>query len=138
MIRQVLRLVGRARQWIQTLAARFDGPSRLTVVRAGEVPERLSPRHLYVVGERGEDWYAALACPCGCGAVIELNLVPPGRPCWKLIAHSDGTPTLTPSVWRQVDCRAHFFVRQGRIVWTSSSSTDGANAISNVSPTTLG
>jgi hypothetical protein len=124
MIRQVLRLVGRARQWFQTLAVPFGRPSRLTVLRTDELPERPSVRHLYVVGERGEDWYAALVCPCGCGALIDLNLVPPGRPCWKLTVHSDGTPTLGPSVWRQVDCRAHFFVRQGRIVWALSSERD--------------
>jgi hypothetical protein len=124
MSRQVLRLVGCARQWFDRLAARFGRAPRLTVVRTEEMPERPSPRHLYVVGERGEDWYAALSCPCRCGAVIDLNLVPPGRPCWKLMVHSDGTPTLTPSVWRQVDCGAHFFVRQGRVVWAPSSARE--------------
>lgn len=117
MIGHVLRLVGRARQWLQTLSARLRRPSRLTVVRTSEMPERPSARHLYVVGEDGEDWYAAMLCPCACGATIDLNLVTPGRPYWTLTEHSDGTPTLAPSVWRQVDCRTHFFVKRGRIVW---------------------
>lgn len=115
---RVRRVVTRARLWLSRLAERFGWQQLLTVVRTDEPPKRLSPRHLYVIGERGEDWYATMLCPCGCDAVIDVNLVPPGRPCWKLTVHDDGTPTLTPSVWRQVDCRAHFFLRQGRIVWT--------------------
>lgn len=117
MIHVVSRLVGGVRQWLNRLAARFDRTPRLRLVRADELPARLSPKRLYVIGERGEDWFAAMSCPCGCGATIDLNLVSPGRPCWTLTIHADGSPTLSPSVWRQVDCRAHFYVRRGRIVW---------------------
>lgn len=119
MITQVLRLVGRTRQWLQTLAARFGKPSRLTVVRTDELPERPSSRHLYVVGEQGEDWYAALVCPCGCNEWIDLNLVPPGRPCWTLTTHRNGSPTLSPSVWRGTGCGAHFVIKNGRIHWVT-------------------
>ena len=111
------RFVSGVRQWLGSLASRFKKSPRLRIVRTDEMPERPSPRHLYVVGERGEDWYAAMVCPCGCRAVLELNLVPSGRPCWKLTTHHDESPSLFPSVWRQVGCRAHFFMRQGRIVW---------------------
>ena len=121
MIRLVLRLVGRTRQWFQTLAARFGSPSRLTVVRTDELPERPSSRHLYVVGERGEDWYAALVCPCGCKEVIDLNLVPPGRPCWTLTTYRNGSPTLSPSIWRRTGCCAHFWIKEGRIHWVTLS-----------------
>jgi hypothetical protein len=124
MMRLALRIVGRAYQWFQPLAARFGRQSRLIVIRTDEVPQKPSLRHVYVVGERGEDWYAALVCPCGCGTVIDLNLVPPGRPCWKLTVHSDGTPSLAPSVWRQVGCRAHFFVKEGRIIWALPTERD--------------
>ena len=81
------------------------GPLRLAAAAptgcTEELPERLSPSHIYIVGERGEDWFAAMSCPCGCGATIDLNLVPPGRPCWTLTIHPDGSPTLSPSVWRR-------------------------------------
>jgi hypothetical protein len=106
----------RVRGWLDRLSTRFGRPAPLTVVRSDEFPDRPSPRHLYVIGERDEDWYAALVCPCGCGAVIDLNLVPPGRPCWRLTTRRD-MPTLSPSVWRQVGCRSHFFVKHGQIVW---------------------
>lgn len=111
------RFLSGVRQWLGSLASHFDRTQRLAVVRTDEMPAKPSARHLYVVGERREDWHAAIVCPCGCGALIELNLVPPGRPCWRLTTDPDGSPSLSPSVWRQVDCRAHFFVRRGRIVW---------------------
>lgn len=124
MISRAVPFARRAGQWLRSLAARFIGPRRLTVSRVDGLPDRLSTRILYVVGERGQDWYAALRCPCECGAVIDLNLVPPGRPLWILTEHRDGTPTLQPSVWRQVECRAHFFVRRGLIVWALEGDQD--------------
>lgn len=123
MIRFASRIVSGVRQWLDALAARFDRSPPLRVVRADELLEHLLPAHLYVVGERGEDWFAAISCPCGRGATIDLNLVPPGRPFWRLTIHADGSPSLSPSVSRQVDCRAHFFVRGGRIVWARSADT---------------
>ena len=78
MIRVVSQLFSSAHQWLKALAARLDRSPRLRLVRTEELPERLSPTHLYVVGERGEDWFAAMSCPCGCGVTLDLNLVPAG------------------------------------------------------------
>jgi hypothetical protein len=117
MIRFAAKSFGRVRQWLGSLASYIHPTPRLAVIRTDELPERLSAHHLYVVGERGEDWYAAMVCPCGCHALIDLNLVPPGRPCWRLTIDRDGLASLSPSVWRQVGCRAHFFVRRGGIIW---------------------
>jgi hypothetical protein len=121
MIQFVSQFIGSVRQWLSALASCLGRRLSLRVLRTDELPEQLSPHHLYVVGERGEDWFAAMVCPCGCGATIDLNLVPPGRPCWTLTVHGDGSPSLSPSVWRQADCRAHYFVRRGRIVWARST-----------------
>jgi hypothetical protein len=88
----------------------------LKIVRADELPDPPLQGVLYIIGERNEDWFAALVCPCRCGSLIELNLVPPGRPCWMLNEGAEG-PTLFPSVWRKTGCRSHFWVRDGRIAW---------------------
>jgi hypothetical protein len=58
-----------------------------------------------------------LICPCGCGEVIELNLLEQARPRWSVQEHPDRTITLAPSVWRQKGCRSHFHLRRGRIDW---------------------
>lgn len=95
-------------------------PSRTPVYRASRVddlPDVLRPRTVYLVGEEGHLWAAALVCPCGCGERIELNLMPQARPCWSAERRPDGTVTLMPSVWRQKGCKSHFFIREGRVDW---------------------
>jgi hypothetical protein len=91
-------------------------PYRTQVVDA-QLPAALAARTLYVVAEDGFEEQAAMVCPCGCGLVLHMNLLPDERPCWKLTRHRDGTSTLHPSVWRQKDCRSHFWFRKGRVIW---------------------
>ncbi|WP_436175778.1 DUF6527 family protein [Mesorhizobium sp. LjNodule214] len=62
-----------------------------------------------------------MICPCGCRARIQLSLVPRDKPSWKAEVGCAGVVTLKPSIWRVKDCRAHFFVRAGRIVWARDS-----------------
>lgn len=83
----------------------------------GEEPDDLATRTVYVVGEGAHRWYAAFDCPCGCGDVVKLSLVPGDRPGWRLLRHWDGTASIAPSVWRHVGCRSHFWMRRGRIDW---------------------
>lgn len=72
---------------------------------------------LYVVGDEGHYWLAVLRCPCGCGAEIQLPLSGRNSPRWKFDGNAN-SPTLTPSIWRNVGCKSHFFVRRGRVVWS--------------------
>jgi hypothetical protein len=60
-----------------------------------------------------------MVCPCGCGDVVQLNLLPTTRPRWRVEDHPNGTVTLFPSVWRQKGCRSHYHLRRGVIVWCS-------------------
>lgn len=86
-----------------------------------ELPELVADRTVYVVGENGYLWYAAMLCPCGCRAVIHLSLMPDGHPRWALKRHPKQRVSLTPSVWRKAGCRSHFFLRDGRILWCGDS-----------------
>lgn len=83
-------------------------------------PEAFSPHILYVVTEDGEPWHVAMLCPCGCHAAIELNLIPDERPCWRLTRHWRGLPSIHPSIWRKRGCRAHFWIRRGRVLWSGN------------------
>ena len=81
-----------------------------------ELPETIGKKHLIRMIDAGQEWVAAMLCPCGCGDTIELMLLHSVAPRWDL--HVDrGLPTLDPSVWRTAGCRSHFWVRHGRIVW---------------------
>ena len=90
---------------------------RIRYERVGDLPDTLKPATLYVAGAEPYVWAAAMLCPCGCGDVIEMNLLEPASPCWSVRQHRDGSVTLMPSVWRTKGCRSHFFVRNSRIDW---------------------
>lgn len=80
-------------------------------------PESCEPGVLHLVEDgAGQHWLAALQCPCGCGAMIQLPMTPPARPCWQMRGTMQA-PTLWPSVRRIRGCRSHFVLRQGRVVW---------------------
>lgn len=82
-----------------------------------ELPDRLQRDAIYVAGENEYVWFAAMLCPCGCGETVYMNLQPETRPCWRVVRHQEGSITLHPSIWRQVGCRSHFFIRRGLIQW---------------------
>jgi Family of unknown function (DUF6527) len=81
-----------------------------------ELPEVYRARVLYVVGENAP-WSVALQCPCKCNDVIHLSLLEDDAPKWSLKFEWFGAASLSPSVWRTVACRSHFFLRKGYISW---------------------
>lgn len=106
--------------FIQSLWARLTRRQQECLYRyvfIDDVPETLADYTVYLVGMRESPWLAAFHCPCGCGAELLLNLLPTERPCWSMVQSQKGTASLHPSVWRQVGCRSHFILREGRIQW---------------------
>ena len=93
-----------------------DPPYRTEIV-IEQLPTQLRKRVLYIVEEDGYQEQAAMLCPCGCGKVLHMNLLPDERPCWRLTRHEGSTSSLHPSVWRQKDCGSHFWFRRGRVIW---------------------
>ena len=79
-------------------------------------PDVLHDGRVYFVGGR-DPIYAAMACPCACGAVLRMNLRPEADPCWLWATSDRGAVTLKPSVWHQSGCRSHFFLHDGRVDW---------------------
>jgi len=98
-------------------------PKPYRYVHVDEFPDSFEPSKLYLAGENGYLWAAAMLCPCGCGDLIELNLLKKVRPNWSVQEHPDGFPTLMPSVWRSEGCRSHFYLRRGHIDWCREYST---------------
>ncbi len=95
-------------------------PARtVQVVDADVLPQMLPARRIVVAREGGEDWYAGLICPCGCGDKLQLALFREARPRWDLMIDARGRPSFYPSVWRRNRCGAHFWVRNGKIFWTN-------------------
>lgn len=92
-------------------------PITYKAVRVEDLPERLDVSKVYIAGEGEYLWYAAMVCPCGCGETLHLSLMPDNRPRWTAIEHNDRAVSLHPSVWRQVGCKSHFWLKSGHIRW---------------------
>lgn len=89
----------------------------LKTVHVEELPDQLTANAVYIAGQDGNLWYAAMVCPCGCAETIHISLYPDGHPKWRLTENPDDTISITPSVWRKVGCRSHFFIIHSKIIW---------------------
>lgn len=106
-----------AGRWWRDTKERFKRRYTVRVVESDVAPQTLGDREIVILQEGGEDWSAALRCPCGCGDIIELALILEARPRWNFSRSRKAHPNLSPSVWRRTGCRSHFWLRQGRIAW---------------------
>lgn len=101
---------------VRWIAGRVRRPYR-TIIVQDVLPPALSRGTVYIVEEDGFREQAAMLCPCRCGEVLHLNLLPDERPCWRATVDLKGAPTLHPSVWRRKGCGSHFWLRRGRVQW---------------------
>jgi hypothetical protein len=76
-----MNLFGWYRQFIRGWRAQQRTPPYRTK-QVEELPEVLAPSTLYLIGT--PQWAAALSCPCGCSARIELSLLTDDRPRWRV------------------------------------------------------
>lgn len=128
MISYVIGLLVRLWVWLRSWFRRPERP--LTTVLVEELPDRVDPKAVYLLGESKHRWFVALACPCGCGNTLQVSLLPNSTPRWRLIEHADdGTVTLEPSIWREIGCRSHFFLRRGRIQWCGRHESGQTSAV---------
>jgi hypothetical protein len=86
---------------------------RIRLERVRAMPAQLEPGVLYV-SEEFET--AAHLCACGCGSKIRTPL---GAAEWRLTGDPEG-PTLYPSIgnWQR-PCKAHYWIENGRVQWSS-------------------
>ena len=82
-----------------------------------DAPDVLKSGWVYVVGADGHDWSAVMACPCGCGKPLEINLLKSAKPVWRLTEHANRSVSIEPSIWLKSGCKCHFFITRGRIRW---------------------
>lgn len=91
------------------------------IQRVPELPDNPRPFVIYAIGDP-DAWLAAFVCPCGCGHLIQLSLLQGDSPRWSLRTDRAGRVSISPSVWRSLGCQAHFFVRDGEIIWCGRDS----------------
>ena len=68
---------------------------------------------------------AALACACGCGHRVMLNLLDQHQ-----LVIADGLPTVTPSILvSDAPCLSHFFIRRGQVEWAQQWSKETVHRV---------
>lgn len=105
------------RLWLLVKNRLWGTPVPFKTIYFDELPNELKSHSVYLIGENGFLWFAALICPCGCRSVVQLNLLPDAKPRWQVEEHADGTISLVPSVWSRKGCGSHYFVRRSLIRW---------------------
>jgi hypothetical protein len=115
--RLVAEPVGRARRWLIAKLRPIPSGIALSYVEGDGIPAVIPAGTLVVAREDGELWSAGMLCPCGCGRVIELMLLPDVKPRWDLAVDRRSRPSLSPSVWAIGGCRSHFWLRSGQVHW---------------------
>ena len=86
-------------------------------------PLLLTPGDLVLV-ERGHPRLLVMACPCGCGSDVVVNLDPRSGPAWRMYRTAEGF-SLYPSVIRNSGCRSHFVIWNSHFVTVSDDSSLG-------------
>jgi hypothetical protein len=82
-----------------------------------DVPDEDNEKTIYLIGEIENEWLILFKCPCGCKDKIFLNTIREVYPSWQLTTSKKGLPSIYPSIRRIVNCRSHFCLKKGRIVW---------------------
>ena len=82
-----------------------------------DFPEKPRKKSIYIVGGREYPFEAKFFCPLGCGDILSVSIAPDHQKSWKVTEHENGALSISPSVWRTTECRCHFWIRKGRIVW---------------------
>lgn len=79
--------------------------------------ERLARRgHLVVLLKETHAAWLLAPCPCRCGAVLHVNLMPSEAPAWRISEDARGLATIRPSLI-VTTCGSHFWITAGRVSW---------------------
>lgn len=111
------KLIQQLWRWLRS---QFGGRwiRHVTVVDAAdEVPERLPPGVVVVVGTSRRPKWIVFECPCARGHRVWLNSQPSHSPHW-MAGGAGRQLTIWPSVWVGAPWGCHFWVRRGRVIWT--------------------
>lgn len=81
------------------------------------IENEIKDNKIYIVGDNGYEWLAAFKCPCGCGDLVQLNLLEKGEHVWRIVRRRPQKISITPSIDRTIGCKSHFTVTNGAVIW---------------------
>ena len=109
------------KQWWWALSSRWRRWRVIgRVSGADELPERLPPKGVVLVGSAEDATWAAFDCPCKTGHRLLVNLDSSRYPFWRIdslkpLSIRPSIDSITP------ERRCHFFIRGGRVQWARAT-----------------
>lgn len=92
------------------------------IIESERLPSQVGPFEFYY-SRRFE--MAALACACGCGHRVMLNLLDQHQ-----LFIEEALPTVTPSILvSDAPCLSHFFIQRGQVQWAQQWSKKTVNRV---------
>lgn len=92
------------------------------IIESERLPSHVGPFEFYY-SRRFE--MAAVACACGCGHRVMLNLLDQHQ-----LVIENGFPTVSPSILvSDAPCLSHYFIRKGRVEWAQQWSKERVDMV---------
>lgn len=95
----------------------FEEGKKFSYKTVTDVPKKLKQRTIYLIANDGYVWQAVMLCPCGCGVELYINFIEEQKPYWDYSIDENKNISLHPSINRKVECKSHFFIREGKVLW---------------------
>lgn len=115
-------VVRRLWRWLRSRIAGRWVRNVVCLAAADEVPDSPDKGVVIIVGTMHRMKWVVFDCPCRRGHTVWLNAQEAQSPHWRL-SGSTRDLTLWPSIWVGGPWGCHFWLRQGRIVWTLARPT---------------
>lgn len=116
-----MRVLNAIWQWLRKIFFPVSTPSKIgeeefRFMVVDDIPDILPDKMIFILNEGYLDESLSFKCPCGCNEHIHLNLLKDSSPLWNYEI-VDEEITISPSVWRTIGCKSHFFIRKNLIIW---------------------
>jgi hypothetical protein len=100
---------------------RFAISPKFHFEKVKDLPVQIPEWNIFIIADGICPDSLAFKCPCGCDTTIFLNLLFDAKPRWKYYITKKGNISISPSVWRKVGCKSHFYIRESRISWCNKN-----------------
>ena len=111
-----MKFIRKIAEWLSKQYHFYSSP-KFKFELVEDLPDLIPEKKILVVDEGNHPDSLAFKCPCGCDSTIFLNLLQDAKPRWKYHITKRGNISISPSIWRKVGCKSHFFIRESRIDW---------------------
>ena len=79
-----------------------------------EAMQKLKPGRLVLIIPNKRPKSLKFVCPCGCGEIISVNLMPESGKAWRVSYDPKLGLSLYPSVWLTSGCCSHFILHNNK------------------------